>query len=900
MHDINRFILKLSGLITLGLASLVLLGWIFSIVPLIQLFPTLAAMNPVTAVLFLLCGIIVICTSLKQFKIASFIQILSLLIISIASFRVAEIWFGSTFHIDLVLFSEKINLLTTVQTRMALATAVNFVLFGAGIFVLSFKKEKATIFAQLLFLVGLILSAVTLVFFTLNALILLESPIFFNMALHTALLFFMLFLALFVYLSASFPKNSLKPNLRITSILLLISLPLWVFVIAPDLDKISSSFFYEARVKSVDNLYDQNAKKFSGELISNSTLKYRVIKNNNSLLDILNTFEVKKNNGEVIFSVDRTYAIDSKSGAHDPNGGDISRTGYLFAPKNLNKQNFTYWHVNYNTPIEMSFVKETIAYGLPVFEYTASFQTDQTAELSNLPEVGTTKGINLDVQLTIQVDPKTGYLISYHDQAQAWFYDLASKVRLEPWNMFYNVVTASSVKNNVLIVRQQHWQKELTTVIIPVFIVVLAVTLFGISWLKLKKPELFATLTPAFVLLTGLILSTIAFIFSKQNIETLARLKFEDDTEVIEQQIVKRLEIYANTLQGAVGLFNASNSVSRDEWKTYVDVLEIQRNYPGIQGVGFAVEILPENLASFEKTVRAEGFPNFSVSPQGERELYTSILFLEPFDARNKKAFGFDMFQEPTRNKAMKLSKEKNEPVISGKVTLVQEITSDIQAGFLMYLPVYDVNINASGSAGSHEFKGYVYSPFRMNDFMNGALQGIDYKIDVEVFDGSLNDELVLDHNLEMYDHDGGLYSRNPGYKQRFQKTKTIDIFGHHWTLRFISLPQYGLDTLQERSPYIILGFGIIVSLLLSQTVFSLTTARRKALELANTMTEDLRLKSKKIEEANRSLSAEIETRKKIEKQIIKKSDELERTNELMVGRELRMKELKKQLAEKK
>jgi CHASE1-domain containing sensor protein len=88
-------------------------------------------------------------------------------------------------------------------------------------------------------------------------------------------------------------------------------------------------------------------------------------------------------------------------------------------------------------------------------------------------------------------------------------------------------------------------------------------------------------------------------------------------------------------LLGGAGLFEASESVSREDWRHYVQRLDLETNYPGIQGVGFSQIIRPGQLAEFEAAMRSEGFADFSVRPPGSRDLYTSILFLEPFSGRN-------------------------------------------------------------------------------------------------------------------------------------------------------------------------------------------------------------------------------------------------------------------------
>src|SRR3546814_9134348 len=63
--------------------------------------------------------------------------------------------------------------------------------------------------------------------------------------------------------------------------------------------------------------------------------------------------------------------------------------------------------------------------------------------------------------------------------------------------------------------------------------------------------------------------------------------------------------------------------------------------------------------SDLENRIRAEGFPNYSVTPPGEREVYFPITLIEPFDERNQRAFGYDMFSEPVRREAMRRSEER-------------------------------------------------------------------------------------------------------------------------------------------------------------------------------------------------------------------------------------------------
>ena len=147
----------------------------------------------------------------------------------------------------------------------------------------------------------------------------------------------------------------------------------------------------------------------------------------------------------------------------------------------------------------------------------------------------------------------------------------------------------------------------------------------------------------------------------------------------IQADIQVRMTAYEQVLRSAVGFFNASGWVSRSEWHTYVQSLRLQELYPGIQGVGYTVRLSPQEVDSFTSKVRAEGFPTFRVWPEGIRKEYHSIVYLEPFTERNLRAFGYDMYTEQNRRKAMQRARDAGEPALSQMVVLVQETAKNVQ-----------------------------------------------------------------------------------------------------------------------------------------------------------------------------------------------------------------------------
>ncbi|HZX31410.1 MAG TPA: CHASE domain-containing protein [Rhodocyclaceae bacterium] len=354
------------------------------------------------------------------------------------------------------------------------------------------------------------------------------------------------------------------------------------------------------------------------------------------------------------------------------------------------------------------------------------------------------------------------------------------------------------------------------------------------NWRKeLPLPARLATLFAWATLIGCLFLTALTWHGANRDIQRETRTRFEDRVDEIVSAIQARMQAQEQVLLGARGLFDASGEVSREEWRRYVAALQLARNYPGIRGLGFAQYLLPEQLKGHIRQVRAEGFPDYDVRPPGARKEYTAIVFIEPFDWRNLRAFGFDMFTEPIRRAAMEAARDTGNAALSGKVVLVQETEKDIQSGFLMYLPVYRHGQPANTPEQRRKaLQGYVYSPFRANDLMAGILGSSLPDVALRIYDGNDTGEADL-----MYDsHDTG----NPPTAPRLSEVRHIAVAGRPWTVRVDALPAFTSGTSYGR-PRIILTTGTVISLLLFMVVWSLATLRRRATVLAEDMTAALR-----------------------------------------------------------
>jgi CHASE1-domain containing sensor protein len=274
--------------------------------------------------------------------------------------------------------------------------------------------------------------------------------------------------------------------------------------------------------------------------------------------------------------------------------------------------------------------------------------------------------------------------------------------------------------------------------------------------IDIKNQNLFSIFTSKkswevlIVLLVGIIITVVAIFYAYNNRIENENQNFISNCNDIAVRLDVRFKAHAQLLRSSAAFFAATDTVTREQWKIFNESEKISRNLVGIQGVGYSLIIPKNKLKQHIQSFRENGFPDYNVYPSDDREIYTSIIYLEPFSGRNLRAFGYDMFSEPVRRKAMELARDSDFAMLSGKVLLVQETDKDVQAGTLMYLPVYKKGRQTTTVLERQSaIKGWGYSPYGMDDLMSGILGNWDLlnknRIKLEIYDdGNIIDEALL------------------------------------------------------------------------------------------------------------------------------------------------------------
>jgi diguanylate cyclase (GGDEF)-like protein/PAS domain S-box-containing protein len=338
----------------------------------------------------------------------------------------------------------------------------------------------------------------------------------------------------------------------------------------------------------------------------------------------------------------------------------------------------------------------------------------------------------------------------------------------------------------------------------------------------------------ATVLLLLLTLTWGGWLIAKNNASHYLNSTFDFRVRDLIVRINQRMNTYEQVLRGVQGLMRASDQVTREEFADYIDSLQLDANFPGIQGVGIAEIVHDADKDQHIAHMRSLGFPEYDIHPAGKRDVYVVITQMEPFKDKNQVVLGYDPYPKPMIKESMDKARDQDIATISGKMQLLQDKDEPESPAFIMYFPLYKKGaIHTNIAERQANIIGWVDAPFRMNDLMSGIGGERGNDLDVKIYDGDTISTQTLMYASKTPD-------KEP-HAPLMRKLEHIEISGHRWTLIVSSLPKFEARV-QKNEPRFIAITGTLFSLLLATLTWILATSRLRAINIARNMTENLRL----------------------------------------------------------
>lgn len=388
-------------------------------------------------------------------------------------------------------------------------------------------------------------------------------------------------------------------------------------------------------------------------------------------------------------------------------------------------------------------------------------------------------------------------------------------------------------------------------------------------------PERRGVLIALLTLALGLVVTLAIWLNETQRLALERESGLAARASAVVAEINRHLAAYEVALRGGASLFAVDPDPSPDQWRAYADALRLEESFPGVAGFAFARWLTADQVPAFERQMRLRGFPQFRVWPQGERTVLGVITYIEPYDEVNAPALGYDMYSDPVRQRAMLTSLQTGRAMLTGPVTLVQDIrgagkagnenpdtsppdettdpgASTATASVLLYVPIRSADPSPSPSPSQRDAKllGWAYAPLRPVQMFSRIARASE--IAIRVYDEDVNGVRTL-----LFSDPLQSFLRVGGHVQ--PQVLSLDFASRRWIVEVMPSSDAGVLRFWEERGLAYAISGLLVSLLVAGIVWSMASTRDRARALALRMTEALRISNQGLDLRVRERTAELQ-----------------------------------------
>ncbi|MFN3075572.1 MAG: response regulator [Alphaproteobacteria bacterium] len=282
------------------------------------------------------------------------------------------------------------------------------------------------------------------------------------------------------------------------------------------------------------------------------------------------------------------------------------------------------------------------------------------------------------------------------------------------------------------------------------------------------------------------------------------------------RELVDRLANVDRVLHAAQA-FAAVTPPSRTNWHDFITNLDLAGQFPGIKNIGYTRYVTAAEKHEFSTRRKLET-PGMTVETTEDYDNYAILTYREPEEVGK---VGVDLFRLPARLSALLQSRDSGRMTATPITTLVSQPA--LGQSVVFYLPVYGAGeVPPTIEQRRQAITGWISVALKVNDFLAGVVPDSE-DMGVHVFDG----ERISPETL-LYDSDPGSdmdTRENFDISSPLVRIEVREIADRQWTFVFKEV-----QPTHTVLPDVVLGSGVLISLLVMGLSISLARGRNAAL----------------------------------------------------------------------
>ncbi len=380
----------------------------------------------------------------------------------------------------------------------------------------------------------------------------------------------------------------------------------------------------------------------------------------------------------------------------------------------------------------------------------------------------------------------------------------------------------------------------------------------------------FSKTYPAYITLAVfLVISFFVWKFFGDKVQTDRQNTFDKAVNSIMTRFENKYKSNLQVLNSIAGLYDEREEVVRDYFMLYSSVPT--ETYPSIISLIYAPKVMGgEKKDEFIFNAQRQGMYDYSIKPEGKRDFYYPVYYVEPFRKNGFMAgrdFAVDKIVDPVIKKARDSNEVVATPVFKvreagPKTFSVEEwkrdslftpggefdgfdeyrVTKKIEVdlketeGFYIVAPVYKKDsARANVKERRKNFNGVVILETDAPKFFEMALgAGLpsDTTVIFKVYEDKGGQQQVI-YKSDNYDAAGN-------YTPYIKNTEDLKIADKVLKVEFATVPNFG-DDFQSSLPILSFILSLILSFVFFAFILSVSTSRARAMDLAESMTRSQR-----------------------------------------------------------